>query len=123
MHITNETSYISKNQVINESVMMKDERITIEGTVNGDVYATGDAVTITGTINGNVYIIAKDISLSGKVRESVYVSGKKISIHDIEVGNDVKALGDMICITNSTDVKGGLFYWSGKKRDSCKQEE
>ncbi len=88
---------ISKDEVIEDDVVITGETITVDGTINGDLKAFAANVTINGDINGNVIAAGSDVKINGLVFGDLMVAGGTVELIG-EVTDDLMAAGGTINI-------------------------
>lgn len=81
MFKTDETTYITKDQVVSSSLFTAGSSITIDGLVQGDVFCAGQNITINGTVDGDVFCAGQSIVINGSVGGSVRAAGNSIGIN------------------------------------------
>jgi cytoskeletal protein CcmA (bactofilin family) len=88
---------ITKDEVIEDDVIITGETVTVDGTVNGDLKAFAANVTINGDINGNVIVVGSNVKINGLVFGDLMVAGGIVELEG-EVTDDLMAAGGTINI-------------------------
>lgn len=111
---------VPAGEVVDHSLFVSGDTVTVAGTVNGDVFCAGKTVFITGTINGDVLCAGQDVNISGTVNGSVRAAGQSVSIggtvqraislagQSVRVQPDAKLGGDATLAGSSVVVAGNL---------------
>jgi cytoskeletal protein CcmA (bactofilin family) len=94
---------ITKDEVIDDDVLMVGTVLRIEGTVNGDVFAFGDTVFVTGTINGNLITAASHIEINGPVNGTVFSAGDDIFVNS-RVARSLVAAGSDVVVDKDSSI-------------------
>lgn len=111
---------VPASEVVDHSLFVAGETVTIAGTVNGDVFCAGSTVFITGTVNGDVFCAGQDVSISGTVNGSIRAAGLSVSIagtvqraislagQSVSVQPNAKIGGDATLAGSSVVIAGKL---------------
>ncbi|MGB2959104.1 MAG: hypothetical protein WBD30_09475 [Bacteroidota bacterium] len=88
------------------------DRVTIEGTINGDAYVAGGEVDVYGTINGDLLVAGGQVTISGTVTDDIRAAGGTIRFTG-KTGKNIAAAGGMITFEKTSTVNGNLLVFGG----------
>jgi hypothetical protein len=88
------------------------DRITIEGTINGDAYVAGGEVDIYGTINGDLLVAGGQVTVSGTVTDDIRAAGGTLRFTG-KTGKNIAAAGGMIKFEKTSTLDGNLLLFGG----------
>jgi hypothetical protein len=77
---SDENVTISKNEVIDDDLIVAGNTIIVDGVINGDLVAAGSQVTINGHVKGSLIIAGQSLFLNGKVDGALYSGGESLTI-------------------------------------------
>jgi len=106
-----ETVYTVKEDVKDDLYVAADEKVTVDGDVDGDLFVGGGTVDVNGNVTGNVFSGGGVITLKGDVNGSVFVAGGQLDIKG-NVMRNVLAAGGTVDIDGN--VKEDVFAAGGK---------
>lgn len=107
-------------EVINDDLYIIGGDVFIYGSVRGDVFVLSGNVEIFGNITGDVMIGAGDVTINGNVEDDVRIGAGTLILNgkigddllvgagNIIVSNNANIGGDLIYVSNMTDIKGGV---------------
>ncbi len=75
---------IREDEIIDGSLFLSGNRITVEGTINGDLYCAGQTVDITGVVLGDVMCAGQNVDIAGIIEGDLRVAGQNVT-----VGSDI----------------------------------
>lgn len=102
---------IAADETIDDTLVVRGERVTIDGIVTGDVIAGGTSVRIRGTVQGNVVAWAQTLDLEGEVGGSVFASGQFVTVPG-ELDGALYVFSQDTRIFEGGRVGGGVASWS-----------
>lgn len=132
-----EREVIVSEDIDDDYYVAGDERVVIEGNVNGDLivaggivdvegdvqgnlYAVGGMVTIDGTVEGDVYTAGGQLEMNGAVNGSVFAGGGTINING-DIAEDLNTAGGQVNVkgTIGDDLRaaGGYLVIDGTVGD------
>lgn len=88
------------------------DRVTIEGTINGDAYVAGGEVEVYGTINGDLLVAGGQVTVSGTVTDDIRAAGGTLRFAG-RTGKNIAAAGGMITFEKTSDLSGNLLLFGG----------
>lgn len=94
---------VNKGDVLDSSLYVAGENITVQGTVKGDVYCAGQNIEISGTVEGDVLCAGQNLKIDGKVNGNVRVAGQVVSVSAV-IGQSATVFGQSVTMANSSDV-------------------
>lgn len=94
---TDDSTYVSKDEVIEGNLYTAGSIVSIDGTVTGDLICAGKTININGIVQGDVICAGEMITVNGTVGGSVRVAGKSMNIN-ASVGRGVMAFGEGVSI-------------------------
>ncbi len=100
---------VTKEETINESILITGQTITIDGSVNGDLFCFAQNVTIKGDIKGDVICGAQSINISGNISGSLRSASQSLQIDGVIV-NNVSSFAQNISSGEKSVVNGELTY-------------
>lgn len=113
-----DTITISKDSVVNGSLMATGNSVSVDGTVNGDLFCAGQTITISGTVSGDVLCAAQTLDIRGTVDGNVRSVGQLVDItgtvtRNVDVaGQTVRLDGqigrELIAAGQTINVNGGV---------------
>lgn len=110
---------INESSTVNTTVIT-DERLKIDGTLNGDVICMNERTEITGTVNNDILCASGVIVINGQVNGDVRLVAEKVVIRGAVAGSatilastliveeGASIGGDLSGITQSTTLRGGV---------------
>lgn len=97
-------SYVLAKDQVHDGVLAKSaERITIEGTVNGDLWVAASQIDITGEVRGNVYAVGSRVIIRGNVMGSVHALGSEVRL-DRSIAGSVYAAGSLVATEEEVQI-------------------
>ena len=93
----------NESKIVNNSVYLFGDNITIDYVIDGNAFITANKVTIQSQIHGNAFICANEINISetGLIANSLYATSSSINIK-----GDVN---DLYAITENTTISGYIY--------------
>ncbi|MGH0032266.1 MAG: zf-HC2 domain-containing protein [Myxococcota bacterium] len=102
-----EDTSVSSGQVVEESMFLSGERVTIDGVVQGDVWVGAERVFIGGTVEGTVYVMARDLEVSGTVDGNVVGAIEHARIDGVVTGS-ITAAAESLTLAADASVERDL---------------
>lgn len=87
----NQLIAVSRNEVINDNLVIYGDTIGVDGHIKGDLIAFGNTITVNGQIDGNLITAGRTIVISGNI------------LRDSLVG------GDNLTLANTAKISGNLY--------------
>lgn len=75
-----DTITITKNEVIDDDLIITGQNVIIDGTINGDLVVAGREIVINGTVNGSVLAAGQSLTINGKVGGTLYSAGASLNL-------------------------------------------
>jgi uncharacterized membrane protein/cytoskeletal protein CcmA (bactofilin family) len=75
-----ETVTISKNEVVDDDLLVAGNIVVIDGVINGDLVAVGSQVTVNGHVKGSLIFAGQIIVLNGRVDGTVYSGAGSLNV-------------------------------------------
>ena len=97
---------ISKNEVIEDTLMVNGDSVTIDGTIDGDLFVAAERVVINGVVTGNLFLATESGTISGRIEGTAIMFGASIDLIGGEIVGDLWSAGEGITM-NSESVIGG----------------
>lgn len=94
---------ITKGQVVNQTLFVSGEKISMDGEVEGDMFCIGQDVVISGRVQGDVICAAQRISITGTVEGSVRVAAQDITLGG-SIGRSLAAAGEVVRLERDSRV-------------------
>lgn len=104
---------IEVNGTVNGDFFCVGQDVTISGTVNGDVICAGETIIITGTVDGNVRAAGATVRITGHVTRNVSIAGEELVVEKGAV-IDGEFLGASETLEMNGTIGRGARMW-GKK--------
>ncbi|NQV00287.1 MAG: hypothetical protein HQ538_06125 [Parcubacteria group bacterium] len=120
---------ISKDEVIEDDVIITGETITVDGTINGDLMVFAANVTVNGDVNGNIIAAGSNVKINGLVFGDLIMAGGMVELEgevtddliaaggtmniDGEVRDNVMMAGGMISVTERGKIGRDLLVGGG----------
>ncbi len=104
-------STVSKTEVIDNTLFIAGNTVTIDGEVNGDVFCAGQNITISGSIHGDVICGGQTIRINGHVDGDVRLAGQTISIGSAIDGN-ATVVGQSFVLESTGAIGGDMSLGS-----------
>ena len=98
-----DATYIRKDEVIDGSVYIAGNSVTVDGTIKGDLYCAGQSVTITGTVDGDIICAGQSVEISGKAGGSMRLAGQLVRLRG-ESGGSVSVFAQSLETENTTKI-------------------
>ncbi len=102
---------VSADETIDDTLLIRGERVAIDGVVTGDVITGGGRVVIRGTVHGNVVAWAQYVDVDGEVGGSVLASGQFVVVQG-RVSGSLYAFAQDVRITEGGSIDGGVASYS-----------
>lgn len=96
---------IKANEVVDDSLFLGAEVVTIDGTVNGNLVAFSDTVKISGTIKGNLITAAENVTVTGTVGGSMILMASDIDV-SANIAGDAVTAADRVSFSSEARVNG-----------------
>lgn len=77
---TGDNVVVSRNEVIEGSLFMAGNSLTINGRINGDVFCAGQNITIDATVTGDVICAGQTIHIAGVVEGDVRLAAQSVNL-------------------------------------------
>ena len=88
------------------------DRVTIDGTVNGDAYVAGAIVEVTGTINGDLIAAGGQVTITGTVTDDIRAAGGSVRLSG-HTGKNVTVGGGAVVISKEAEIGKNLLAGGG----------
>jgi cytoskeletal protein CcmA (bactofilin family) len=99
---------IEEGEIVEETLLVTGERITIEGTIDGDLAAIGERVVLRGIVRGNVFTAAEELEVLGTIEGSLHAVGERVTIKG-EVQGSVFSAAETLTLHERADVGRDSF--------------
>lgn len=116
---------VSVKGQINGDVFCAGQSVTVEANVKNDVLCAGATVTINGTIDGDIRAAGQVVTINGEVKGNVTAFGSEINLgKSAKIGGDVTVAGNVLQLQGSIGrdlvASGGVITLNGTqiKRDA-----
>ena len=106
--ILNETDCIvPEGTVVEGTLFVVCETLTIDGEVQGDVIGLAVRSTINGDVDGNIYLIAAQLDIWGQISEDVHFGGAVLRLNSPAEG-DIRPIKREDALTPAARVRGSI---------------
>jgi hypothetical protein len=95
---------VPADEVIDDTLIVVGETLTVEGTINGDLVALVRRVTVRGQINGDLLSAAENINIQGSVGGNVVAFGRSVELGEARVIRNLYAFGADVSIGRGAHV-------------------
>jgi cytoskeletal protein CcmA (bactofilin family) len=102
---TGDSVIVSEGEVLDGSLFISGDSLTVDGVVNGDIYCAGKTVTIRGDIHGDVICAGQNLVITGIVDGNIRAAGQNLEI-GAEVMRNVTIAGQNILIDKEAAIDG-----------------
>jgi cytoskeletal protein CcmA (bactofilin family) len=120
---TGDNVVVGRNEVVEGSLYMAGNSLTINGRINGDVFCAGQNITVDATVTGDVICAGQTIHVAGVVEGDVRLAGQSVNI-DADVRRNATIASQSITLNPDAsvgqDLTGGtqnLVLAGGVDRD------
>ncbi|HXE74223.1 MAG TPA: zf-HC2 domain-containing protein [Candidatus Xenobia bacterium] len=103
---------IGENEVIDDTLVLHAEHITVDGTVTGNLFVFGGDLSLKGTVKGDLFAFAGNVRLKGTVEGNVFVFGGNTEVSG-RVGNSVHAFAGNFLLPQGAEVGGDAISFAG----------
>jgi len=103
-----ESVTVPAGEVVDETLIVQADTVTIDGTLRGDLIAVADRVVVSGLVEGNLVTGARRIEVSGRVAGSVIAAGERVRVSGA-VERNVYAAADQTTIADAGQVGQDLL--------------
>lgn len=110
---TGENSKIEKEALIDGSLYITGNTVTIAGTVKGDVFCAGEQIEITGVVEGDVLCAGMNIVIDGRVNGDVRLAGQNVIIKST-VDGAATIFGQTVTLTESSKIGRDVTLSAGE---------
>jgi len=104
-----DSTYITKDEVVSSSLFVAGSSIIIDGKVQGDVFCAGQNITINGVVEGDVFCAGQSVTINGFVGGSVRMAGNNLFVNG-KVSRNVMAAGANLSIAPEAQVGWDLQF-------------
>lgn len=98
---------------INDDLYIIGGDVFIYGSVRGDVFVLSGNVEIFGNITGDVMVGAGDVAINGNVEDDVRIGAGTLILNG-KIGDDLLVSAGNVIVSNNTNIGGDLIYVSNK---------
>jgi len=101
---------ISKNEVIDDDLVIMADSVSMQGTVNGLLIAMGDDVTISGNVNGDVVAMGRVVTIesSAEITGNLFAAAQVLSING-EIKGTIISGSYIQTIGSSAEISRNVF--------------
>lgn len=97
---------IPATETIDDSLIVRADRILIEGAVTGDLIAAGQEVTVRGPVGGSLLVMTKKLTIEGDVAGNVYGAAESLEIEDARLQANVYAASSDLSLDDDSQIDG-----------------
>jgi len=95
---------IAKAQVVDETLVFTGDRVSIDGTVDGDLYVGAERFTLRGAVTGSLYVFGNEVEIDGRVGGSIIALGERVRV-GADVGGAVVLGGDRLTVDEAATIR------------------
>jgi hypothetical protein len=103
---------IRESEVIDDTLVVHAENVTVDGTVTGNLFIFGGDLTMNGTVKGDLFAFAGNVRVKGTVEGNVFVFGGNTEVSG-RVGQSVHAFAGNFMLPQGAEVGGDAFGFAG----------
>ena len=103
---------VGAGEIVDDSLAVAGDSVTVDGTVTGDLFAAGHRVIVRGTVKGDLLAIAERVEIEGTVEGNVFAGGSTLIVRG-SVGRSVHSAADTIRVDPSGRVDGDTLGFAG----------
>lgn len=108
---TEDSTYIRKGEVVDESAFIVGSNVEVEGTIKGDLYCVGETVTISGEVEGDIICAGSKINITGTSGGGMRLAGDSVVLRGVS-GGSVSVMANTFETEETTrigrDLNGGV---------------
>lgn len=104
---TENSTYIKKGEIVDESAFIAGSNIEVEGIVKGDLYCAAETVTISGEVQGDIICAGSKITITGTSGGDMRLAGDSIVLRGVS-GGSVSVLGNTFETEETTRIGGDV---------------
>ena len=104
---------VGPGEVVDDTLVVFGESITVEGTVTGDLIAFVQRVDIEGTVEGNVVTFAQTVDVSGSVAGDVIGFSQSLRIAG-RVGQNLWGFGQSVDVADTGSTEGNVIVFGAQ---------
>jgi len=97
---------VGPDEVIDDTLIVRSEDVTIEGRITGDLIVVGETLVIRGEVDGLVIAMGETIQLEGTFRHSVLSLGELVNVRSSSLGGNFYAAGERVVVQQDTKIAG-----------------
>ena len=102
---------VPAGETIDDTLIARGQRVTVNGVVNGDIITAGQSVVIRGTVRGNLVSWSQTLDLEGEVGGSVFVVGQFVTVPG-RVDGSLYVFAQEARILEESRIGGGVASYS-----------
>ena len=77
-HSERDRVVVGAGEIVDDSLAVAGDVVTVDGTVTGDLFAAGHRVILRGTVKGDLMAVAERVEIEGTVEGNVFVGGETL---------------------------------------------
>jgi cytoskeletal protein CcmA (bactofilin family)/anti-sigma factor RsiW len=104
---------VGAGEIVDDSLAVAGDSVTVDGTVTGNLFAAGHRVIVRGTVKGDLLAVAERVEIEGTVEGNVFAGGSTVIVRG-SVGRSLHcAAADTIRVDPSGRVDGDTVGFAG----------
>ncbi|MCP8971322.1 polymer-forming cytoskeletal protein [Ectobacillus ponti] len=107
----NEMSTVAKGEVVERTVFLTGDTVTVDGTVQGDVYAAGANIIVNGTIEGDLMAAASEVQVNGTVKGNVRAAAQAVEVNG-SVEKNVLSFAQSVSLAEGSKILGEVLTFA-----------
>lgn len=107
--VVDDDGQIPAGTVVDDDVVISEDIVQVDGTINGALIATGQTIYINGVVNGDVVVNASDVFINGPVNGNIIFTGAALQIN-APVSGSVFGAGYLLQLTEAARVQRNLVF-------------
>ena len=111
--ISNETTVIAADEVIEDDLVWFGQSLTVNGVIEGDLVAFGQDITINGTVEGDLIAAGQSVIVNGEVLDDVYVGAYLLKLGEGATLDDELIVGAFSLEAGANSSIGGDLLFGG----------
>jgi cytoskeletal protein CcmA (bactofilin family) len=93
-------------ETIDDTLIVRADRILIEGTVTGDLIAAGEEVTVRGPVGGSLLAMTKKLTIEGDVGGNVYAAAESMEAEGTHLEGNVYVASSNLSLDDDSQIGG-----------------
>ncbi|MGD8833034.1 MAG: zf-HC2 domain-containing protein, partial [Pseudomonadales bacterium] len=105
---------IPATETIDDTLVIRADRVLVEGTVTGDLIVAAEDVTVRGSVGGTLIAIGERLNLESEVNGNVLTAGETMKLRGARIGGNLYGAGSELTVDEDTELDGNAAVGAGE---------